>query len=84
MANVIPLIHFADQPRDRAEQEGDAAVKLRRNRKYWNRRQPKRPPNRMKAGAEICEYRGDETGRSNEKKFRRSHSKNVQDVIALH
>ncbi|PYK53613.1 MAG: hypothetical protein DME48_11130 [Verrucomicrobia bacterium] len=48
------MIHFADQPRDRAEQEGDAAVKLRRNRKYWNRRQPKRPPNRMKAGAEIC------------------------------
>jgi len=53
MLDVIPLVHFADQPDDRAKKESSAAVKSRRNRKDWNRRQPKRPPNWMKTSAEI-------------------------------
>jgi hypothetical protein len=37
----------------------------------------------MKPGAEICERRRYETGRDDEKKFTRSHSKNAKDVVAL-
>jgi hypothetical protein len=78
MPNVVPLVHFADQPHDRAKKESSAAVKSRRNRNYWNRRQPKRPPNWMKPSAEICECRRNETSDGDKKKFTRSHSNIAQ------
>ena len=58
-------------------------MKSRRNRKDWNRRQPKRPPNWMKTSAEICECRRSETGDGNEKKLTRTHSKNAKMRLLL-
>src|ERR1700730_14532351 len=74
MRDALPLVHFAEYPHDRAKKESSAAVKSRRNHKYWNRRQPKRPPNWMKPSTEICECCRNETGDGDEKKFTRSHS----------
>src|SRR5206468_3549752 len=73
MPDIVPLVHFADQPCERSKQESGAAAQSWRNREHWNRRQPKCPPNWMKPGAEICERRRYETGRGDEKTPTRSH-----------
>src|SRR5215471_3587447 len=77
MPNIVPLVHFTDEPYDSTEQESDAGTKSRRYREDWNRREPKRPPNWLKPGAEICERRRDKTGRSNDKKLTKLHSNNA-------
>src|SRR4029077_387783 len=53
LPDVIPLVRFADKPRYRTDQKSDATAKSRRNCEHRNRRQPKRPPNRMEPGAKI-------------------------------
>ncbi len=63
----------------RSTMRSSRAEKQRRHgiaaqREHRNRRQPKHPPNRMKPRAKICERRGYETGRCDEKKFTKSHS----------
>ena len=77
MPNIVPLVHFTDEPDDSTEQESDAGTKSRSDREDWDRREPKRPPNWLKPGAEICERRRDETGGSDDKELTRSHSNNA-------
>ena len=69
----VPLVHFADQPGDRAEEKSGANMESRRNCEHRNRRQPKQPPNRMEPSAKIRECSRRETRGDDKKKVTSLH-----------
>ncbi len=73
VGDVVPLVHFADQPGDRAEEKSGAAMESRRNCEDRNWCQPKQPPNRMEPSAKIRERSRQETRGDDKKKVTSSH-----------
>jgi hypothetical protein len=73
VGDVVPLVHFADQPGDRAEEKSGGAMESRRNCEHRNRCQPKHPPNRMEPSAKIRECSRRETRADDKNRVTSSH-----------
>jgi hypothetical protein len=73
MGDVVPLVHFADQPGDRTQEKSGAAMESRRNCEDRNRCQLQQPPNRMEPSAKIRECSRQETRGDDKEKVTSSH-----------